>query len=268
MENDWKADMKSNGNEKDLKRLEQYLPWSLGVISLLKNNDFLDVYHLPESDFIAILNRYHEWIGFCKNQEDISEIIGHIKKLGRNCRIVITSRDKLYESTLGSFEGKSYHIEDFMIGKLNITKMPNEYILARKEDFADLARLQMDYCREEVSWSYHQKNLNDYYADYQKKIDCGNIFVYGNPVKSKVEIISSHLNFVKVGSVYTDKNYRGQGMAKMCLAGALNWCMMTSLIPCLNVRKDNLIAKRIYLKSGFEDNGEVLYYEYNAIGQS
>jgi predicted GNAT family acetyltransferase len=226
----------------------------------MEEGSYNDIYFDEESISIAVLNEFHEWIIFCEQHEQLRKIITCLKNKNKPFRGIIISKEKFNTDIANHLCGCKYHIEDFMICNINQVKVYSKYYFAKTNDIDALVNLNMDYCEEEVSWRYYHRNAHDNKSDYRFKVSKNNVFIYGQPVKSKVEIVSRHSNYIKLGSIYTDKIHRGNGFAKLCLEGTLNWCLKNKLIPCLNVRKDNSIAKELYLKSGFENSGEVLYF--------
>lgn len=245
--------------EKHINTFKTYLPWSLGVIALLEQGSFKELYYHGDSESIAILNGFFEWIVFCAREEGFPIILEHIKRRNIQSRIVYTSKNNISSNILGYLEHRQYHIEEFMLHRGEYAATPYEYFFAKEQDVERLAGMQKKYCMEEVSWSFYQRSLKDFVAEYEEKVGDGRVFAGAAPAGCKVEIAARYMEYVKIGSVYTEREYRGRGLAKKCMQGVLQWCFENGVSPCLSVRRDNTAAKRLYLGCGFEKKGEVLY---------
>lgn len=104
--------------EKHINTFKTYLPWSLGVIALLEQGSFKELYYHGGSESIAILNGFFEWIVFCAREEGFPIILEHIKRRNIQSRIVYTSKNNISSNILEYLEHRQFHIMLSVLTKL------------------------------------------------------------------------------------------------------------------------------------------------------
>lgn len=239
------------------------LPFSISVLEEWKKHNQPSqsqaFFELPY--YAAVRNERFEWLCYLESFDHVDKLLKRIRMKAQkdDCRIIVYSKEM---AGIESFEVKDtdYHIwlEDFMVCK-EAQEESGAFVSAAKSNIRELARLQRDYCLEEINWSYYHTSLEAYVKEYEKKIKTGVIFLEGNPIKAKVEVSAVYEGFSKVNSVYTRSEFRQQGFATRCIRQAVTWAVRNRLTLCLNVREDNPSAIRAYEKAGFSKNAVVLY---------
>lgn len=237
--------------------LEQYLPWSLTILSLLESKEYISEFRSGLPGNICLLNKLHEWIVFVMDTSELRIILDFIYSLGETYRVVINSKESI---DLKLIEHRAqFHVEDLMFLKAVEGEKQVHVRLADKDDVLDLAKLQRLYCHEEVNWRYYHKELFLFEEEYNKNLELGNVFVIGSPLHSKVEIVSTYDKHVRIGRIYTDCQFRRNGYGRACLQELINWCSASELEVSLTVRYNNVSAKNMYLITGFKIIGKVIY---------
>lgn len=239
------------------------LPYSISVLEEWeKNKQQLSLRIVcKQSHYIAVRNERFEWLCYVESSDYLDELLEQMrmKAKKKNYRIIVYSKEMIKIEDL-KVKNIDYHIwlENFMVCKL-AQEGVGVLVSATKGDINELARLQRDYCLEEINWSHYHTSLDTYKEEYKKKIQTGIIFLEGSPIKAKVELSPIYGRYSKVNSVYTKPDFRKQGLSAKCINQALIWAAKRSIMLCLNVREDNASAIHVYKKAGFSKEGVALY---------
>ena len=238
--------------------LRSNVPWSLSLIGLLKDNKCEQIVCEKNCNYIALKNSWHEWLCYIDSKFYLNEFLCDMLSELDDNRIIIYAKEDLFDNLVFDDEKIKYEVEDFMCCTRFI-QGDSKYYIAQTEDIPIISLMQTRYCIEEVGWKYYHLDINSYQKLYSQRLIDGKVFMDRSHMYSKVEVTDIFEQYGKINSVYTIFNQRGQGLATECLRGVLSWASDNRIKLCLNVRKDNDLAKKLYLKMGFRKNGAVLY---------
>lgn len=238
--------------------LRSNIPWSLSLIGLLEHNKCEQILCEKNYNYIALKNNWHEWICYIDSKLYLHDFLRDMWGELDGNRIILYAKEDMFELLFFKDERIKCEIEDFMC----CTKfMPDEsnYYIAQNTDIPAISFMQTRYCIEEIGWKYYHLDFDSYQKLYPQRLKDGKVFMDSLHMYSKVEVTDIYEKYGKINSVYTILSQRGKGLATECLRGVLNWASDNGIKLCLNVRRDNDFAKRLYKKVGFRKKGTVLY---------
>ncbi len=215
--------------------------YDLVLITFYGHIIFFNKSEIDKKSFDFILDLSNK---FCKN--NITQIIGNL------------SISK-YLNNPTTFSILKYNPQH------NTIKETTNIYQSTKDDAQQLFKLHYNYYKEEV-FREREKPTNKLISnDINKLIEKKLIYHIKDKknIISKININLESKNFVRLGGVYTKKEFRSMGYAKLLINSFLQKELLKYNKNCiLFVNKDNAPAKNLYKKLGFIKISDMIIFYY------
>lgn len=198
---------------------------------------------------------------YVKNPENITEIVDIIRNSPVNLHSIYIE-EKYATCLIDNLFSKPRNIIRYYFMKTdNYSFIPDKtlnpsYICKKcsDKDFEILKNLHYNYHLEEVyndgSYYPYDYEMTAYKKLLAKRINFAVFDEKGGAV-SKANVNGEAQNSYQIGGVYTLKNYRNQGLSKICVSFLVSELLKKKESVYLYVKKDNIPAVSVYKRLGF-----------------
>ncbi|HLH85291.1 MAG TPA: GNAT family N-acetyltransferase [Thermoplasmataceae archaeon] len=107
-------------------------------------------------------------------------------------------------------------------------------------------------------------NIKEREINFIKERQVFGLFIGGTMV-SRGAIMTTLPDTASIGAIITDVNHRGKGFGELLAKKLISVASMDSRRVCLFVNRDNVIAKNLYIKLGFNYTVPAYYYTSSAV---
>ncbi|MGV3525752.1 MAG: GNAT family N-acetyltransferase [Candidatus Sericytochromatia bacterium] len=149
-----------------------------------------------------------------------------------------------------------YELQDFCIHTGPLPELPESPLRLRRAIPADVDRLFHFYQRSETMQARSRESLLHTITHHR--------LYYLQKMGKLVSAALTHCESQEaalIGGVYTPKAYRGKGFGQLCVRGLMQALKAENKVPCLFYEKNNLAARKLYEKLGFQPHGEWIVIE-------
>jgi ribosomal protein S18 acetylase RimI-like enzyme len=186
--------------------------------------------------------------------------------------LLINSINEIYDGKL-PYENRDYlllkyhpeNLPDFLLKEENT--LPNDFQIVKcnESNLDDLFELQKNYDIVEVIPPGKEFNELNCKVTLKKILESQIIYAIKNDSKFVAKAGSNAIgkNFIQLGGVFTDENYRGKGFAKILIKELCKVIREEKKEPVLFVQVKNESAKRAYRQVGFtyQSDYTICYYK-------
>ncbi len=186
--------------------------------------------------------------------------------------LLINSINKIYDGKL-PYENREYlllryhpeNLPDFLLEEENTLSNDFEIVKCNESNLEDLFELQKNYDIVEVIPPEKEFNELNCKVTLKKNLENQIIYAIKNNLKFVAKAGSNAIgkNFIQLGGVFTDANYRGKGFAKILIKEICKVIKEQNKEPVLFVQVKNESAKRAYRQVGFtyQSDYTICYYK-------
>ncbi len=209
---------------------------------------------------------------YINNPENITKITDIIRKSPVNLHSIYIE-EKFLNLILANLLSKPRNIIKYHFMKTDknsfkpdkSVKYPYKRVKCNDKNFESLKNLHYNYHLEEVynDGSYYPY---DYEMTAYKKLLSNRInfavFDEEGIAVSKANVNAEAQNSYQIGGVYTLKDFRNQGLSKICVSSLVNELLKKKDSVYLYVKKDNIPAISVYKSLGFTTvyNAALIYF--------
>ena len=186
--------------------------------------------------------------------------------------LLINSINEIYNGKL-PYENREYlllkyhpeNLPDFLLEEENTLPTDFEIVKCNESNLDDLFELQKNYDIVEVIPPGKEFNELNCKVTLKKNLENQIIYAIKNDSKFVAKAGSNAIgkNFIQLGGVFTDANYRGKGFAKILIKELCKVIREEKKEPVLFVQVKNESAKRAYRQVGFtyQSDYTICYYK-------